>query len=59
MAQVFVNNYLVVDLGSLHGPQQGSVVFSQQIASTFGMSLGQVYNLDMFHAERHSMGAYC
>ena len=53
-----MNNYPVVDLGSRHGGQQGTVVFSQQKAASFGMSLGQVYSLDMFHAERHSRGAY-
>ena len=55
--QVFANDHLVVDLGSLHGSQQASVVFSRQNAAVYGLTLGRVYNLDIFHAERHSQGA--
>ena len=57
-AQAFVNNYLVVDLGSVHAAETGSVVFSQETAATVGMSLGEVYNLDVFYAERRSAGAW-
>ncbi len=54
--QAFVNNYLAVDLGSLHGIEQGAIVFTAGNAAAFGMHVGEVYNLDVFHAERYSIG---
>ena len=59
LAQVFVNNYLVVDLGSVHAAETGSVTFDEDTAASYGMSLGLVYNLDVFYAERRSTGASC
>ena len=56
--QAFVNNYLVVDVGSLHKQKQVAIVFTAENAAAFGMRLGEVYNLDVFQAERHSIGAH-
>lgn len=44
---VFINNELVVDLGGLHGPIEGSIDLD-----TLGLGEGFFYSLDIFHAER-------
>lgn len=50
---VFVNNQLALDLGGVHVAQGGSVDFDAA-AATLGLVKGQVYPLDVFHAERHT-----
>lgn len=50
---VFVNGRLALDLGGVHGVEQGSISFDQQ-ASSLGITRGQSYTLDVFHAERHT-----
>jgi fibro-slime domain-containing protein len=50
---VFINNRLAVDLGGLHPKVTGSVDLDAR-ASEFGISTGNVYTLDLFHAERHT-----
>lgn len=49
---VFVNNQLAIDLGGIHSAETGTVDFDGQ-ASQFGITKGQSYNMDIFHAERH------
>ena len=49
---VYVNNQQVIDLGGIHNAQPGTVNFDQQAAS-LGLTKGQTYNMDIFHAERH------
>jgi len=49
---VYVNNQQVIDLGGIHNAQTGTVNFDQQAAS-LGLTKGQTYNMDIFHAERH------
>ncbi len=49
---VFVNNQLVIDLGGVHGPENGSVD-----VSTLGLAVGNNYSLDVFFAERHTVGS--
>ena len=49
---VFVNNALVVDLGGVHGPVQGNIAID-----SLGLTVGQVYNLDLFQAERNPVGS--
>jgi fibro-slime domain-containing protein len=53
---IFVNGKLALDLGSLHGPEQGTIDFDAQ-AATLGITPGQTYSMDIFHAERHTDGS--
>ncbi|HEX6765819.1 MAG TPA: fibro-slime domain-containing protein [Polyangiaceae bacterium] len=53
---IFVNGKLALDLGSLHGPEQGTIDFDAQ-AGELGISVGQTYAMDIFHAERHTDGS--
>jgi len=48
----FVNNKQVIDLGGIHVAQTGTVNMDAQAAS-LGITKGQTYNMDIFHAERH------
>jgi fibro-slime domain-containing protein len=49
---VFINKHLAIDLGGLHS-QLPDEVFVDDVAADFGMKKGEVYPLDLFHAERH------
>src|SRR5262249_32953101 len=49
---VFVNGKLVVDLGGLHPQKTGTVTLTGAAAA--GLVVGQVYEVDLFHAERHT-----
>jgi fibro-slime domain-containing protein len=49
---VYVNNQQVIDLGGIHNAETGIVNFDQQ-AAALGLTVGQTYNMDIFHAERH------
>ena len=53
---VFINNKLVIDLGSMHGPESGEVSFDER-ATELGITPGQTYPMDVFHAERHTEGS--
>jgi fibro-slime domain-containing protein len=53
---VFINNQLAVDLGGLHVPETGSVNLDAS-ATTLGLTKGNTYDLDLFHAERHDPGS--
>ena len=50
---VFVNRKLALDLGGVHGAQSKTIDFDAQ-ASALGISTGNTYQLDVFHAERHT-----
>jgi fibro-slime domain-containing protein len=50
---VFINKKLAIDLGGLHSQLSLSVDLDQS-AKTLGISKGNVYSLDLFHAERHT-----
>jgi fibro-slime domain-containing protein len=49
---VFVNDKLAVDLGDVHQPVDGGVTISTATAGTYGLTDGNVYKLNVFHAER-------
>lgn len=53
---IFVNGKLAMDLGSMHGPSDGTIDFSAQ-AAALGIAPGNVYPMDIFHAERHTDGS--
>ena len=50
---IFVNDKLALDLGGLHGPITATIDFDAQ-ASALGITPGKTYNMDIFHAERHT-----
>lgn len=49
---VFVDGALVVDLGGVHNPLEGSIDID-----SLGLTLGQVYTFDLFQAERNPFGS--
>ena len=51
---VFINNKLAVDIGGVHGVQPGSVTLDGPTATTLGLTVGGMYELDVFQAERHT-----
>ncbi len=50
---VFVNNRLALDLGGVHSAESGTIDFDA-MAAQLGITVGQTYPLDVFHAERHT-----
>ncbi|HWZ89874.1 MAG TPA: fibro-slime domain-containing protein, partial [Polyangiaceae bacterium] len=50
---VFINGKLTVDLGGLHPRTLGTVSLDAS-ATMLGLQKGNVYSLDLFHAERHT-----
>ncbi len=53
---IFVNGQLALDLGSMHGPEEGTIDFDAQAAS-LNIVVGNFYAMDVFHAERHMRGS--
>jgi fibro-slime domain-containing protein len=51
---VFINGHLAVDLGGVHGAQNGSVTLDAAHAAQFGLQDRGMYTIDMFQAERHT-----
>jgi len=49
----FINGRLAIDLGGVHGPESQSIDLDAQ-ASQLGITVGEVYSLDFFFAERHT-----
>lgn len=49
---VFIDNKLAMDLGGLHGPVQGAINLD-----ALGLTAGNNYTLDAFHAERCDSGS--
>ncbi|HVY30201.1 MAG TPA: DUF4215 domain-containing protein [Polyangiaceae bacterium] len=49
---VFINGKLAVDIGGLHPKQDKSVTLGVQKSAELGLTLGKVYELALFHAER-------
>jgi fibro-slime domain-containing protein len=50
---VFINGQLVVDLGGLHSEASGTVALDDAV-KWLGLSKGETYPLELFHAERHT-----
>ncbi|HVY45395.1 MAG TPA: DUF4215 domain-containing protein [Minicystis sp.] len=51
---VFINDKLALDLGGLHPQSSGSFVLDAPTAASLGLVAGNVYQIDLFHAERHT-----
>jgi fibro-slime domain-containing protein len=51
---VFVNRRLAIDLGGLHQPMSAEVSLDT-LAATHGLVVGDIYPLDFFFAERHTV----
>jgi fibro-slime domain-containing protein len=50
---VFINGKLALDLGGLHPRLMGTVDMDAS-AAQLGITRGNVYNIELFHAERHT-----
>lgn len=50
---IFINDYLVVDLGGVHGAESAPLDVDA-IAEQAGIEPGNIYAFDMFQAERHT-----
>jgi fibro-slime domain-containing protein len=53
---VFVNKKLAIDLGGVHDPLSQTIDFDLR-ATEFGIAVGGTYQLDVFHAERHTVSS--
>ena len=53
---IFFNRNLAIDLGGLHTRTQRTFEVDQS-ATALGISIGGIYELALFHAERHSTGS--
>ena len=54
---VFINGKLAVDLGGLHSPTNGSVTLNAAKATALGLTVGEMYGIVLFQAERHTSGS--
>jgi fibro-slime domain-containing protein len=50
---VFINKKLAIDLGGLH-PKTSATILLDKEAQKLGIKIGMTYDLDLFHAERHT-----
>lgn len=53
---IFLNGQLAIDLGGLHTRTQRSLAVDDA-AATLGLTIGGIYEIALFHAERHSTGS--
>jgi fibro-slime domain-containing protein len=53
---IFVNRHLALDLGGLHTRTERTLAVDQN-AAAFGLTIGGLYEIALFHAERHSTGS--
>lgn len=53
----FINGRLAIDLGGLHPSLEQAIVLDER-AAELGLVKGNVYPLELFHAERHSTGSH-
>jgi fibro-slime domain-containing protein len=50
---VYVNGYLALDIGGIHGREQKSFTIDAANATKWGLASGQVYEIAVFQAERN------
>jgi fibro-slime domain-containing protein len=50
---LFINGKLAIDLGGLHQPRSATIDLNAR-AGDLGITVGQTYRMDIFHAERHT-----
>jgi fibro-slime domain-containing protein len=50
---IYVNDKIALDLGGLHLPFEGTIDFDA-VAEELGIQPNGAYNMDIFHAERHT-----
>jgi fibro-slime domain-containing protein len=53
---VFINDQLAIDLGGVHGAETANIDLNS-VAATLGLTDGNNYTLDVFQAERHTVGS--
>lgn len=51
---VFIGGHLAVDVGGLHPRKTRSVTLDEPTAEQLGLEVGRVYEIALFHAERHT-----
>ena len=51
---VFINGHLALDVGGLHPRQERQFDLTTAIAGTLGLADGHLYEIALFHAERHT-----
>lgn len=51
---VFINRRLAIDLGGVHGALSAGITLDATAAATLGLTLGGVYEVVVFQAERHT-----
>ena len=51
---VFINGRLAVDIGGVHGAENGSVTLDGAAAAALGLRVGGTYEAVVFQAERHT-----
>jgi fibro-slime domain-containing protein len=54
---VFINKKLALDLGGLH-PQATGTIDMDAMAATLGLTKGTAYDIELFHAERHTSASH-
>jgi fibro-slime domain-containing protein len=54
---VFINGKLAVDIGGIHGEQPGSITLDATAATNLGLTVGGMYEIALFQAERHTTGS--
>jgi len=54
---VFVNGQLALDLGGMHAAVGGQFTLDAAMATQLGLAVGNVYEIVLFHAERHPTGS--
>jgi fibro-slime domain-containing protein len=51
---VFIGGQLALDLGGLHPERNGTVTLDVDTAAALGLKVGNIYEIALFHAERHT-----